>query len=315
MPVFVFSTEIDGRAAPASLELLTKAREFGEVSVFLVGEVSDGAYAQLGSHGASTVYSMAPGAGLPAAGAAAALADLVEQATLVLFSSGNLDRDVAGRLSARLGRPVVANALDVFEEDDGLAVSTEILGGTTRVLTRFTADAPAIVIVRPKAFAVEDIGGGHPTVQPVEPPEVGRSGTAVVTERHVEASAGPDLGAARVVVSGGRGIGGPDQWEMLDRLAGQLGGAVAATRAVVDAGWVPYSLQVGQTGKTVKPDVYLACGISGAMQHLVGMKDSTTIIAINRDADAPIFGIADLGIVGDVHQVVPRLIEALEARS
>jgi electron transfer flavoprotein alpha subunit len=157
------------------------------------------------------------------------------------------------------------------------------------------------------------VGGDAPTVEHLELPDVGAA-EASITESHVEEREGPQLAEAAIVVSGGRGLGSPEAYELVERLGKQLKAATGATRAIVDAGWVPYAKQVGQTGKTVKPDVYVACGISGAMQHLVGMKDSKTIIAINKDADAPIFSIADLGVVGDVHKVLPRLIEALESR-
>ena len=145
-------------------------------------------------------------------------------------------------------------------------------------------------------------------------PDTGAAGAATVLNRHVEETTGPKLDEAAVVVSGGRGLGEAGKYELIEELAKLLKGAPGASRAIVDAGWVPYSYQVGQTGKVVKPTVYIAAGISGATQHMVGMKGSKNIIAINKDKEAPIFGIADLGIVGDVHKVLPKLIEALQAR-
>lgn len=314
MTTWVFCEEHDGAPSSSSLELLTTARPWGDAEVLYVGAGADVAAATLGAHGASKVHQLDPGDALPAPLAAAALAELVGEGDIVLFGMGNTERDVAGRLSARRNSPVLANAVDIDTSGDQTTVTNEILGGTTRVVTAATT-GPVIVVARPKAFPAEPADGGPAEVVAVATPDVGHAGSAVVLDRHVEESEGPDLEAASVVVSGGRGMGGGDEkWEPVTKLAGLLGGAVAATRAVVDAGWVPYSLQVGQTGKTVKPSVYLACGISGAMQHLVGMKDSATIIAINKDAEAPIFSVADLGIVGDVHKVMPALIEALEAR-
>ena len=149
---------------------------------------------------------------------------------------------------------------------------------------------------------------------PPPAPDTGASNAARIVARHVEERTGPKLDEADVVVSGGRGLGEKDQYVLIEQLAGLLHGAAGASRAIVDAGWVPYSHQVGQTGKTVKPTVYMACGISGATQHMVGMKNSKNIVAINKDQDAPIFQVADLGIVGDVHKVIPKLIEALQAR-
>ncbi len=318
MPYWVFAaatTNLD--VPPITLELLAKARSLGDdVAVFHVGRGSDPTWATLGDHGARTVYHLDTGDALPAAAAAAALEELVAEHSpdLILFGMAVDDRDVAGRLSARIGRAVLANAVDV-SVDGSVSVTTEILGGTTVVETTYTDDPPALVVARPKSFTAEAVGGDVPEVVRVEVPDVGHAGEAQVLERHEDVAEGPQLADAAVIVSGGRGLGAPENFAMLDELAGLLGAAVGATRAVVDAGWVPYAMQVGQTGKTVKPGVYIACGISGAMQHVVGMKDSGTIIAINKDQDAPIFGIADLGVVGDVHKVVPKLVEELRSRS
>jgi electron transfer flavoprotein alpha subunit len=315
MTTWVFSEEIEGHASASALELLSKARTVGEATVFHIGPGSDVAIGELGAHGAAKVFHMPTDAHLPSAAAAAAVATLVGEhgVDLILFGMNNTDRDVGGRLSARLGRPVLGNAVDV-SAGPPVSVTSEILGGTEAVVTDFTGDTPAIVFVRPKAFAAEPTEGGSPEVVPVAMPDVGRSGTAVVVETHVEESEGPDLEAAAVVVAGGRGVGSDEKWSEIEDLAAQLDAAIGATRAVVDAGWVPARLQVGQTGKTVKPGVYIAAGVSGAMQHLVGMKNSGTIIAVNKDAEAPIFAVADLGIVGDLHSVLPKLTEALKER-
>jgi electron transfer flavoprotein alpha subunit len=314
MTTWVFCEELDGNPSPSALELLTKARPWGDARVFYVGPGSDAAFSALGAHGAAKIHQLDVGDALPAPAAAAALALLVAESDLVLFGMGSTDRDVAGRLSARIGATVLSNAVDIDAGADQVKVTNEILGGTTRVVTAATG-GPVIVVSRPKAFPAEPGAAATPEVVAVTAPDVGHAGSAEVLERHVEESEGPDLEAAGIVVGGGRGMGGPDEkWEPVTKLAHALGGAVGATRAVVDAGWVPYALQVGQTGKTVKPDVYIACGISGAMQHLVGMKDSSTIIAINKDPEAPIFSVADLGVVGDVHKVLPALLDALESR-
>lgn len=313
MKIWVFVEEANGAPAPVGLELLTKARQLGSVSAVFLG-ASDEAIAELGRYGAASVYRLSGDEGvLPAAGAAAALADLCtsESPDLVLFGLTYTDRDVAGRLSARLGKPVVSNASDIRLDGDTVVVVTEIFGGTQLVETAVRADGPALVIARPKSFTAEPGGETTPSVTDVPLGDVGHAGSAVITAVHVEESEGPKLEEADIVVAGGRGLGAADKFELIEQLAGKLSAATGATRAVVDAGWVAYSKQVGQTGKTVKPSIYIACGISGAMQHLVGMKDSGTIIAVNKDPDAPIFDVADLGIVGDLHQVIPKLLEAL----
>jgi electron transfer flavoprotein alpha subunit len=296
------------------LELLAKARELGDPTVVLLGAGSATVMATLGDHGARRVLHADPGDRLPSAPLAAALAEraAAESPDLILFGQAYNDRDIAGRLAARLGVGVLSNASDVRLTGGGVETDHEILGGS-QVATAGASQGPYIVLVRPKSFTAEPVGGGAPEVEALDLPE-GGPGEARVIESQVEEREGPQLGEAAIVVAGGRGLGSPEAYALVEQLGKKLGAATGATRAIVDAGWVPYAKQVGQTGKTVKPDVYVACGISGAMQHLVGMKDSKTIIAINKDPDAPIFSIADLGVVGDVHKVLPKLIEALKSR-
>jgi len=312
--VWVFIEQEDEKPTALGLELLAKARELGDVTAIFLGPGSAAIFSTLGDHGAKTVLHVDSGARLPAAPVAAALAERVaaNSPDLILLGQAYNDRDVAGRLAARLGVGVLSNASDVRLNGGGVETDHEILGGA-QIATASASQGPYIVLARPKSFVAESMGGAAPQVEKLELPEAGAT-EAKIAESHVEEREGPQLGDASIIVSGGRGLGSPEAYELVEKLGKQLKAATGATRAIVDAGWVPYAKQVGQTGKTVKPDVYIACGISGAMQHLVGMKDSKTIIAINKDADAPIFSIADLGVVGDVHKVLPKLIEALDSR-
>jgi electron transfer flavoprotein alpha subunit len=317
MQTWVFAEEIEGAPTTLALEMLSKARTFGgDLAAVYLGAGSNAAFATLGAHGATRVFHLTPGGVLPTAAATAALAGLVAeyQPDLLLFGVAFTDRDVAGRLSARLDRPVLANAVDITIADGMVLVVSEILGGTSLVDTAYRGPKPWIAIVRPKSFAAEEGTPFTPEVVPVALPEVGHAGEAAILEHHAEVSEGPDLEDAAIVVTAGRGVGGADKMAPLQELAALLGAALGATRAVVDAAWLPYNTQVGQTGKTVRPSVYIAAGVSGAMQHLVGMKDSGTIIAVNKDEEAPIFRVADLGIVGDLHKVLPKLVEELKAR-
>lgn len=312
--VWVFVEGVNGSPSELGLELLTKGRQLGEVTAIWLGSTDKTAFETLGAHGAERVLVADPGDRLPSGPVAAALARLAEeeQPDLILFGQAYTDRDVAGRLAARIGVGALSNASDVRLVDGRVETDHEVFGGT-QIATAATEERPAIVLVRPKSFTAEPGEPANPQVVELDLPDVGGAEARVI-ESHVEEREGPQLGEANVVVSGGRGLGSPEAYELIERLAKPLGAATGATRAIVDAGWVPYAKQVGQTGKTVKPSVYIAAGISGAMQHLVGMKDSGTIIAINKDPDAPIFSVADLGIVGDVHNVLPKLIETLESR-
>jgi electron transfer flavoprotein alpha subunit len=315
--IWVFAEAADGKVSNTTLELLAKARELAD-TVECVSVAGAEVAGDVGAHGATTVFNVGGTDGKllgPAvAGAVAAAVEAGNGPDAILLATSYDGRDVAGRLSVKLDAPVITNVVDLLERDGGLAGVEPIFGGTTDVITKFTGDKVKIFLVRPKSFAAEESGGGAAAVEDLSTPDLGATGAAVVTNRFVEEKTGPSLDDADIVVSGGRGLGEKDNFEMVESLAKALGAAPGASRAIVDAGWVPYSYQVGQTGKVVKPNVYIAAGISGATQHLVGMKGSKNIIAINKDPEAPIFSVADLGIVGDVHKVLPKLIEALQNR-
>jgi electron transfer flavoprotein alpha subunit len=307
-----------GPAGPSAtaLELLTKARSLGDVvEAVALGPGASDATSLLADHGAKRVYLsddavFGESLGRPASHVLAHLAQ--EHAPdLILFSTSYDARDVAGRLQAKLGVTLMSNATDVIAVDRARA---EVMGGSKIVDVELQGPTPRLVLVRPKSFVAEPVSSGSADVVTVDADIPADLRDVMRTERHEEATSGPRLEGAKIVVAGGRGLQGPDNFALLDALAAAVGGAVGASRAAVDAGWVPYSYQIGQTGKTVTPEVYLAVGISGATQHMVGMKGSKRIVAINKDPEAPIFRMADLGVVGDLFQVVPALTEELNRR-
>jgi electron transfer flavoprotein alpha subunit len=301
---------------PVALELLAHARGLG-LPVFAValGPGAKDAARTLGDHGATTVHvwDWTLFAEHPGRPAAYVLAELVREHSpeVVLFAQTYGSRDVAGRLQARTGSTLMANAIALMDPRHARA---EIFGGTQVVEVELEGPSPTIVLLRPKSIVAEAVGGQTEIDEFATdlPDEV--KGARVI-ERHEEQTSGPRLEDAKVVVAGGRGLGGPDAFAMLEELAASIdGAAVGASRAAVDAGWVPYSYQIGQTGKTVKPEVYIAAGISGALQHAVGMKGARRIVAINKDPDAPILSLADLGVVGDLFRLLPALTEEIRRR-
>ena len=318
--IWVVAEAFEGKPLTVTLELLTAARNLGSaVEAFTWGGDTKSFAPDLGKFGATKVYTVGDiGESLPGAVVGAAMAAVIEGGDApdaVLVPATYDGRDIAGRLSVKLDRPVLTNVVGLSEDGGALVSEHAIFGGSEIVKAKFTASPPGIFVIRAKSFAPEESGGGAPSVETVPVPDVGAAGAAKIVQRHVEERTGPKLDEAAVVVSGGRGLGDAEKYSMIEELAKLLKGAPGASRAIVDAGWVPYSYQVGQTGKVVKPDIYIACGISGATQHKVGMKGSKNIVAINKDREAPIFSIADLGIVGDVHKVLPALIDALKNRS
>ena len=314
--IWVFAQASNGAPTSATLELLTKARSLSSNVVAIIG--GDGASAGvLGEYGATKVYAINHGSTLPGVAIASALKAVIdggETPDLIMFPQNYEGRDVMARLSVKIDKTVITNNVDISDSGDGVTVVTPIFGGNTLVSTTFTGAGPYLAAFRPKSFAAESAGGAAAAVTAIAVPDLGAAGAANVTAVHVEETSGPKLDEADIVVSGGRGLGESPSYALIEELAQLLKGAPGASRAIVDAGWVPYSYQVGQTGKVVKPTIYIAAGISGATQHMVGMKGSKNIIAINKDKEAPIFGVADLGIVGDVHKVLPQIIAALKGR-
>lgn len=303
--------------ATSALELLTKARALSDdVGAVALGPGAVASATALGEHGATRVYAsdderlIEPTSRVAAHTLAALVASHAPD--VVLFPSSYRARDVAGRLQAITGSTLMANAVNLSSTDRARA---EILGGTTIVEVALDGPAPHLVMMRPRSFEPTPKGGTAEVVavDVVEPDDLVDVRVLDTTEA---AASGPSLEGAKVVLAGGRGLGGPDGFRLLEELATAIGGtAIGASRAAVDAGWVPYAMQIGQTGSTVKPEVYLSAGVSGALQHAVGMKGSRRIVAITKDPEAPILRLADLGVVGDLFQVLPALTEEVRRRT
>ena len=300
-----------------TLELLTLARRFGEPAAVWLGSGADGARERLAEYGAAKVYVAGSDdmTDYVAAPAAEVLAALVAQASpaAVLVPSTAEGKEVAGRLAVKIGSGVLTDAVDLTPGDGGPVAEQSIFGGAIIVTSKVTSGIP-IVAVRPNAVPPE----AAPAEAVLEPVSVTLSDAAKgahITERVAqERSERPELTEASIVVSGGRGVGNAENFALIEGLADRLGAAVGASRAATDAGWYPHQFQVGQTGKTVSPQLYLAVGISGAIQHRAGMQTSKTIMVINKDPEAPIFELADFGVVGDLFKVVPQLTEEITRR-
>jgi len=313
----VFLEHHDGAIQKGSLGVLARALAVGgDVAGVVVGSGVADVAASAGAFGVGNVYVVddpALEAPLPQPRVDALEAVVAASgAENVLFAASVLSADVAAGLSARLDAGLNWDVTDFSVENGELRGKRPALGDTVVVDVAWTS-TPRIALVRSGAFDPVETGGTA-TVHPVSVTLQDFSTAARMVEQLQEQATGPSIEDADVIVAGGRGLGSPDGFKLAEELAAALGGAVAATRAVVDAGWYPYSTQVGQTGKSVSPKLYIALGISGAIQHKVGMQNSGTIVAINKDPNAPIFDFADFGVVGDLNQVAPKLAELVRAR-
>jgi electron transfer flavoprotein alpha subunit len=314
--VLVLVDAVDGTVKKATFELLTAARQLGEPAAVVVGAsgTASGLKDQLAEYGAAKVYVAESDdiAGYSVAPKAEALATVAQQASpaAVLLSSSADNKEIAARLALKLESGLLYDAVG-FDGDGN--VTQQIFGAAITVTSKVSKGTP-VITVRPNSFAPEASSGAAEEVTvPVTVSDAGKG--AKITDTVVEEKGSrPQLSDASVVVSGGRGIGNADNFTIIEKLADSLGAAVGASRAVVDAGWVPHTMQVGQTGVTVSPQLYIAVGISGAIQHRAGMQTSKTIVAINKDPEAPIFELADFGVVGDLFQVAPQLTDEISKR-
>jgi electron transfer flavoprotein alpha subunit len=315
--VLVLADHTGDAVKKVTWELVTLARQFGEPSVVWAGPGAGAAKEQLAEYGAAKVY-VADSADYDdyvVAPKAELLASLVESASpaAVLIASTAEGREIAGRLAIKTGSGLITDAVGVSGD---LIADQANFGGAIVVTAKVTSGTP-VIAVRPNAvtpLAADQPGAAETVPTTVELSDAAKS--ARVTDRVVqEAGERPELTEASIVVSGGRGVGNADNFALIEKLADSLGAAVGASRAATDAGWYPHQFQVGQTGKTVSPQLYVAVGISGAIQHRAGMQTSKTIMVINKDAEAPIFELADFGVVGDLFTVVPQLVESIEQRS
>lgn len=301
----------------ATLELLTIARRLGEPSAVLCGDVSDDVVARLGEYGATTVYAVAAPEieqflSLPKAEAVVAVAQRTQPAA-ILITSGPEGKDVAARVAVRLDSGLVTDAIDVVAEGATVTTTQSVVAGSFHVRSQVVRGTPVITVM-PNAVTAE-AAPTQPRVEGVDLVLSDRAKGARVTSRTPKhSSARPDLTDAAVIVAGGRGVGSEAGLGVIEQLADALGGAVGVTRAVSDLHWAPHDLQIGQTGKTVAPNLYIAAGVSGAIQHRAGMQSSKTIVAVNKDPKAPIFAIADFGVVGDLHTVLPALVDEMGKR-
>jgi electron transfer flavoprotein alpha subunit len=317
MPLLVHVEHHDGEPVKGSLGVLGKAAQLGDdVSAVLLGSGVEALAETVGKHGASRVFvADDPALETPLPQPQVdVLAKLVESERFdtVLFGASVLAADVAAGLAARLDAGLNWDLVDLGLREGKLVGKRPELGDSVVADVGWKSE-PRLALVRSGTFEPVEAGGSAEVIRiPVELQEF--STRAVMAEQASEESQGPSIEDADVIVAGGRGLGQPENFSLVEDLAAALGGAVAATRAVVDAGWYPYSTQVGQTGKTVSPKLYIACGISGAIQHKVGMQGSGTIVAINKDPNAPIFEYSDLAVVGDVHAIVPKLTELVKQR-